>query len=76
MRSSSIERGLPGLTSSYNPEMRSRTKRRRHLPTVAFVLSKRRATSLLACPVAQASTIRARKLSAAGNERERANELN
>ena len=36
-RSSSIERGLPGRSSSYNPLIRRSMKRRRHLPTVAFV---------------------------------------
>ena len=76
MRSSSIERGLPGRSSSYKPAMRSFKNRRRHFPTVVWLQSKRRATARLLCPAAHASTIRARKLSAAGIERERANDDN
>jgi hypothetical protein len=45
----------PGTRVATHPASQ---KRCRHLPTVTFVLSKRRATVLLACPVAQASTIR------------------
>ena len=36
-RSSSIDRGLPGRSSSYRPLMRRSTKRRRHLPIIALV---------------------------------------
>ena len=57
MRSSSIERGLPGRNSSCKPAMRRATKRRRHLPTVAWVVPKRRATALLVAPAAQARTV-------------------
>ena len=47
-------------------------KRRRHLPTVALVDLQARGDRLLGSPAAQASTMRARKLSAAGIERDRA----
>jgi hypothetical protein len=76
MRSSSIERGLPGRNSSCKPSMRRATKRRRHLPTVASVVPTRRATALLVAPVAHARTMLARRTSAAGSERDRAIDCN
>src|SRR4051812_31835477 len=65
-------RGFPGRNSSYRPEMRRLMNRRRHLPTVALVVSKRCAIRLLAIPSAHAKTILARCTSAADIERERA----
>ena len=76
MRSSSIERGLPGRNSSCKPSMPRATKRRRHLPTVALVVPKRRATAVLVAPVAQARTTFARRTSAAGSDRDRAIDCN
>jgi hypothetical protein len=75
MRSSAIERGLPGRNSSCKPAMRRATKRRRHLPTVASVVAKRRATALLVAPAAHASTMLARRTSAAGSDRDRGDRL-
>ena len=51
-------------------------KRVRHLPTVALVSFSRLAIELFASPSALLSTMRARLLSAAGNERLRTNEDN
>jgi hypothetical protein len=51
-------------------------KRRRHLPTVAGVTPCRSATILLAVPAAHANTNFARKVNAAGIERERAIDCN
>ena len=76
MRSSSIERGLPGRNSSCKPSMRRSTKRRRHLPTVAWVVPKRCATALLVAPAAHARTMLARRTSAAGSDRDRAIDCN
>jgi hypothetical protein len=73
---SSIERGLPGRNSSCKPSMRRATKRRRHLPTVASVVAKRRATAVLVAPAAHASTMLARRTSAAGSDRDRAIDRN
>ena len=56
--------------------MRRSRKRRRHLPAVAPVICMRLAIWLLGSPSAAASTMRARKESAAGTERQRAIELN
>ena len=57
-------RGVPGRGSSSSPSRRRRTKRFRHLPTVAPVTCTWRATSVLLRPAAQSSTMRARKASA------------
>jgi len=54
-------RGVPGRGSSSSPSRRRRTKRCRHLPTVASATCTRRATSVLLRPAAQSSTMRARK---------------
>jgi hypothetical protein len=57
MRSSSIGRGLPRRNSSCKPSMRRATKRQRRLPTVAFVVAKRRATGVFGRAPAHARTI-------------------
>ena len=54
-------RGVPGRGSSSSPSRRWRTKRCRHLQTVAPATCTRRATSVLLRPSAHSSTMRARK---------------
>jgi len=58
--SSDIVRGAPTRGSSYRPSSRPSMNRRRHMPTVAFVVRTRLATALPAVPSAHASTRRAR----------------
>jgi hypothetical protein len=58
--SSVIVRGAPGRGSSKSPPRRAATKRRRHLPTVAGVTPRSRATATFGVPVADARMIRAR----------------
>jgi hypothetical protein len=74
-RSSSMLRGAPGRTSSYSPAIRRSMNRVRHLPTVAWLSSRRAAIELLASPSALLRTMRARVLNDAGNDRLRANDL-
>src|SRR5438876_4908848 len=57
-------RGVPGRGSSSSPSRRRRTKRCRHLPTVASATCTLRATSVLLWPAALSSTMRARNASA------------
>ena len=74
--SSVIVRFAPGRRSSYSPSNRCRTKRPRHLQTVAGVTCRRRATTLLSVPAAHARMIRARRATC-GADRERwANDSN
>ena len=62
--SSVTVRCAPGRGSSKRPSRRRSTKRRRHLPTVAWFTRSSAATTVEAFPDAQASTIRARSASA------------
>ena len=72
--SSVTVRGARGRGSSISPSSRSRTKRARHLPTVAGVRRKRRATVLLLFPAAQARTMRARRANCGAVRDRRAND--
>jgi len=71
-RSSSMEQGRPGRSSSYHPGRRRSIKRRRHFPTVALVHFRRLAISVLLAPSADQSTTFARATMAWGNVRDRA----
>ncbi len=62
--SSPILRGAPGRGSSNRPSRRWTTKRRRHLPTVAWLTPSLAATSWLVAPLAAARMMRARRASA------------
>lgn len=61
--SSLTVRGAPGRGSSSNPPTPASMKRRRHLPTVWGLTPTRSATARLLEPVADTSTIRARRAS-------------
>ena len=69
--SSSMERGFPGLRSSYRPMRPWVRKRSRHLPTVWRLVPTSSATALLSNPSAHRSTILARLTSPAARLRER-----
>jgi hypothetical protein len=70
--SSAMVRGRPGRGSSARPSSRSRTNRPRHLATVWGQMPSCSATATLVLPLAQASTIRARKATAWALVRRRA----
>ena len=74
IRSSSMERGLPGLRSSYRPMRPWVRKRSRHLPTVWRLVRTLAATALLSRPSAHSSTISARRTSPAGRLRDPASD--
>ena len=65
-----MERGLPGLRSSYRPMRSWVRKRSRHLPTVWRLVRTLSATALLSRPSAHSSTISARRTSPAGRLRD------
>ena len=69
--SSLMDRGFPGLRSSYRPMRPWVRKRSRHLPTVWRLVRTLSATALLSRPPAHRSTISARRTSPAGRLRER-----
>ncbi len=71
---SPMERGLPGLRSSYRPMSPCVRKRSRHLPTVRRLARTLSATFLLLIPSAHGSTISARLTSPAGRLREPASD--
>ena len=68
--SSSMDRGFPGLRSSYRPIRPWVRKRWRHLPTVCRLVRTLSATALLSRPSAHRSTISARRTSPAGRLRD------
>jgi hypothetical protein len=71
-RSSSMLRGRPGRSSSYNPSMPCSTKRLRHLPTVSRVVDSCSAMWMFFIPCAAFRTILARSTCAWGKLRDEA----
>ena len=74
--SSSMERGVPGRSSSYRPMRPCSTKRLRHFPTVAGEVDKQLAMAWLGQPSAASRTISARRTRPWGLERELARDCN
>ena len=71
--SSVMVRTAPGRGSSNRPSRRRSTKRRRHLPTVAWLTRRSWATCWLVAPVAPRRTMRARRAMACALLRRLAN---